>query len=88
LVFIDPLLPVLIPDQETEPGAPVLTRIEPSVPLHELGSVGVNVITGVGFMEIVKVKGALVHPFRVAVAEIVPLIALVVLLDPKLKGVI
>jgi hypothetical protein len=66
----------------------VFTKTEPSVPLQELGSVGVNVITGVGFMDIVKVKGALVHPFRVAVAEIVPVIALAVLLDSKLNGVI
>jgi hypothetical protein len=79
---------VLVPDQVIEPGAPVLTRIDPFVPLHELGSVGVNVITGVGLMEIVKVKGALVHPFRVAVAEIVPVIALAVLLEAKLNGVI
>ena len=56
--------------------------------MHELGSVGVSVITGVGFMEIVNVKGALVHPFKVAVAEIVPVIALAVLFEAKLNGVI
>jgi hypothetical protein len=79
---------VLVPVQDTEPGAPVFTNTEPSVPLHELGLAGVNVITGVGFMEIVNVKGVLVHPFKVAVAEMVPVIALAELLDAKLNGVI
>jgi hypothetical protein len=66
----------------------VFTKIEPSIPLHELGSVGVKVITGVGFMEIVNVKRVLVHPFKVAVAEMVPVIALAVVLFPKLNEVI
>ena len=50
-----PLFPLAVPLHDTVPGAPVLTEIEPSVPLQTEGSVDDNVITGVGLMEIVNV---------------------------------
>ena len=54
--------------------------------MHELGSVGVSVTIGIGFMDIEKFSGILVHPFNVAVAEIVPVITPAVVFVPKLKG--
>ena len=82
------IFPELVPDQTTSPKPDPETNMEPSIPLQELGSVAVKEITGVGFTVTLNNKGTLAHPFKVAVAETVPVIALEVLLLAKLNGVI